>query len=137
MEEKIKEINRKEDKLIKNRIMKFGDDDEFKNNPNLKFNSYILKYDKYPGKVAEIFYSFSKNKIYIISIENIILNIFETFDSSNITKILSLQKHKRKIKVVRYSKDPTKDSEYLLSADSNMIFIWDINNNFDNKYKID
>lgn len=137
MEEKIKEINRKEDKLIKNRIMKFGDDDEFKNNPNLKFNSYILKYDKYPGKVAEIFYSFSKNKIYIISIENIILNIYETFDSSNITKILSLQKHKRKIEVVRYAKEPTKDSEYLLSADTNMIFIWDINNNFDNKYKID
>ena len=29
---------------------------EFKINPNLRFNSHILKYDQSPGKVAEIYF---------------------------------------------------------------------------------
>ena len=42
---------------------KSNDLSEFKNNPNIKFNSYILKYDKCPGEVVEIFLSYSNNKI--------------------------------------------------------------------------
>lgn len=109
---------------------------EFKNNPNIKFNSYILKYDEFPGEVAEIFLSYSNNKIYIITNNNNILDIYETFDNLNIHKISSLKKHKEKIEVVKYFIDPKNHSQYLVSADLNKIYIWDIDNNFNKKYKI-
>ena len=110
---------------------------EFKTNPNIKFNSYILKYDKFPGEVAEIFLSYSNNKIYIITNNNNILDIYETFDNLNIHKILSLENHQEKIEVVKYFIDPKNHSQYLVSADLYIIFIWDIDNNFKNKYEID
>jgi hypothetical protein len=52
MEEKIKEINGEDDKLIKNRIIKFGDNDVI-NKSNLKFNSYILKYKMFYWKIQD------------------------------------------------------------------------------------
>ena len=139
MENKIEKSNKKEKELNMNGIIKndkFGNN-EFKNNPNLKFNSYILKYNKFPGEVAEIFNSYFNNKIYIITNNNNILDIYEAFDNSNIHKILSLRKHERKIEVVKYFIEPKKHSQYLVSADLSILFIWDIDNNFQNKYKID
>ena len=111
--------------------------DEFSNNPNLKFNSHILKYDKCPGEVAEIFLSHSNNKIYIIMNNNNILDIYEIFDDLNSHKILSLKAHEQKIEVVRYFIKPKINSQYIVSADLYKIFIWDIENNFEKKYEID
>ena len=132
MEKEIK----KENNLINIKYNKFVNK-EFKSNPNLKFNSYILEYKTSPGEIAEIFCSYWDGKIYIISKRNNILDIYETFDSSNIHKILSLNKHEKEIKVVRYFIDPKDHAEYLVSADNEEIFIWGINNNFNEKYKID
>ena len=121
---------------MEKKIKKSNKIGEFKNNPNIKFNSYLLKYDKFPGEVAEIFLSYSNNKIYIITNNNNILDIYETFDNLNIHKISSLKKHKEKIEVVKYFIDPKNHSQYLVSADLNKIYIWDIDNNFNKKYKI-
>ena len=132
--EDIKKEIKKESNLIK--INKYVNR-EFKSNPNLKFNSYILSYKKYPGEVVEIFCSYRDGKIYIIINRNNILDVYETVDSSDIHKILSLSKHEKDIKVVKYLIDPKDQAQYLVSADDKEIFIWDINNNFNDIYKID
>ena len=111
---------------------------EFKNNPNLRFNSHILKYNQCPGEVAEIFLSYSNNKIYIImNNNNNILDIYKILDDLNINKIFSLKNHEQTIKVVKYFIDLKNNSQYIVSADPYKIFIWDIDHNFEKKYEID
>ena len=54
--------------------------------------------------------------------------------------IRTLKGHKDKIRVIRYyhnKNNKINDEEYILSCDSNkLIIIWDINNNFEQKYSI-
>ena len=54
--------------------------------------------------------------------------------------IRTLKGHKDKIRVIRYyhnKNNKINDEEYILSCDSNkLIIIWDINNDFNQKYSI-
>ena len=56
------------------------------------------------------------------------------------TVIKTLKGHKNEIRVIRYyhnKNNKIKDEEYILSCDSDkLIIIWDINNNFNQKYSI-
>ena len=47
------------------------------------------------GRVCRIFLSYSNNKIYIITNNNNILDIYETLDNLNNHKILSLKSNKK------------------------------------------
>jgi len=120
---------------------------EYNNKMNNKFeidpNNLKYKYDitntndgNYgPNDIFEIFISYKDNKEYIISKNiNYNLDIFTLLDNQ---KIKSLNGHKNHIRTVRYFINNKDYNEYLISADDNkIVIIWDINNNYNIKYKI-
>ena len=69
-----------------------------------------------------------------------IIVTFRILPWSNHTVIKTLKGHKNKIRVIRYyhnKNNKINNEEYILSCDSDkLIIIWDINNNFNQKYYI-
>ena len=69
-----------------------------------------------------------------------IIVTFRILPWSNHTVIKTLKGHKNKIRVIRYyhnKNNKINNEEYILSCDSDkLIIIWDISNNFNQKYYI-
>ena len=110
----------------------------FKKVPNLKYKLEITDTNSKYGNndIFEVFTSYKNNKEYIASpnVNNDNMDIFSLFD---LKKVYSLQGHKMYIKTVRYFFDKKSLNDYLISADEyKIVIIWDINNNFNIKYKI-
>ena len=105
---------------------------EFKRNPNLKFLSLI----PFDGLIAEIFVSYYKNKLYIISTKS----VYRLLDDLNYTKIISFEEqegHIYGLKIIKYFLISEKNSEYLVTVYNSIILIYDIWEDFKRKYKID
>ena len=110
----------------------------FKKNPQLRFNLEITDTNSKYGNndIFEVFISYKDNKEYIASpnknTDN--MDIFSLLDQK---KVYSLQGHKTYIKAVRYFLNKETCNDYLISADEyKIVIIWDINNNYIIKYKI-
>ena len=111
---------------------------KFKKNPNLKYKLEITDINSKYGynDIFEVFISYRNNKEYIASPNKNTDNI-DLFSLLDFRKIYSLQGHKRYIKTVRYFLNKKTFNDYLISADENrIVIVWDINNNFIIKYKI-
>jgi hypothetical protein len=94
---------------------------EFKRNPNLKFLSLI----PFDGLIAEIFVSYYKNKLYIISTKS----VYRLLDDLNYTKIISFEEqegHIYGLKIIKYFLISEKNSEYLVTVYNSIILIYDI-----------
>ena len=104
---------------------------EFKRNPNLKFLSLIPINET----IAEIFVSYYKNKLYIISTKS----VYELLDDLNYTKIFSFEEQEGHIfglQIIKYFLISEKNSEYLITVYEEIILIYDIREDFKRKYKI-
>ena len=112
---------------------------EFKKDPkDLKFEDNIIITNTPSGwnDIFEIFISYKDNKEYLVSpnINNYKLDIYTLFLYK---KINSLSGHNNKIRTIRYFINDKDKNEYLISADDDkIVIIWDINNNFNIKQKI-
>jgi len=112
----------------------------FEKDPNnLKYILDITNTNDFFGgnDIFEVFKSYKDNKEYVISpnINNHNLDIFTLLDNK---KIKSLNGHKNEISTIRYFINNKDYNEYLISADKDyIIIIWDITNNYNNKYHID
>ena len=112
---------------------------KFKKNPKLKYKLEITDINSKYGNndIFEVFVSYKNNKEYVASpnVNNDNIDIISLSDSK---KTYSLQGHKNYIKTVRYFLNKNSLNDYLISADeSKIVIIWDINNNFIIKHKID
>ena len=114
---------------------------EFKRNPKyLKYKLDITYTNTNWGAndIFEVFLSYKDNTEYIIS-PNYINNNLDIYTLKKIKLKRSLKAHKNRITVIRYfiNNQNNNYKEYLISADYNkIIFIWDINNNYNILHKI-
>ena len=86
--------------------------------------------------IFEIFISHKDNKEYLISpnTNDFNLDIFSLIDNK---KIESLKGHINKIRTIRYFINNKNKNEYLISGDAGkIVIIWNINDNYNIKYKI-
>ena len=110
---------------------------DFKENPqNLKFKYDITNERADSGNLnnIELFIGLKDRKEYIVynRIINCNLHIMRIYDQKNIA---SLKGHEKRISVIRYYLKNLND--YILSCDKNrMAIVWDIQNNYNIKYKI-
>ena len=111
-----------------------------KKNPNLKFKKYLLTQKDYSNGFSDKFevFTYSKdNNQYIISpgVNTFLLYIIRVTDSY---LFKSLKGHNECISVINYHQnEKNKKEEYILSVDiKGILIIWDINDNFKIKYKI-
>ena len=109
-------------------------------NPNLKFKKYLLTQKDYSNGFSDKFevFTFSKdNNQYIISpgVNTFLLYIIRITDSQ---LFKSLKGHNECISVLNYHQnEKNKKEEYILSVDiKGILIIWNINENFKIKYKI-
>lgn len=109
-------------------------------NPNFKFKKYLIPLKEYPNGYSDKFELFiynKDNKEYLISpgIDTYLLYIIRILDNQ---LFRTLKGHEESISVLNYSKNKENNNdEYILSVDiKGILFIWDINNNFRIKYKI-
>lgn len=114
---------------------------KFIKNPNFKYKQTITRTSNSCGytELFEVYISHKDLKVYLAS-KNFDYNI-DIYDLLNNKKILSLKGHKYDIENVRYFINKKNYNEYLISADSfvfnNKVIVWDINDNYKIKYKID
>ena len=152
----IKELNKtkKEKKLISNKYNKYFKEKEelqkFKilnSNVNFEIDPNVLEYG---GNLAsdrinsgllyniDAYVGLEDKKGYLV---------YQNLDYNLIVKriydkqiIKTLEGHKNKIRVIRYYQNKNNkiiNEEYILSCDANkLIIIWDINNNFEQKYSL-
>ena len=109
-------------------------------NPNLKFKKYLLTQKDYSNGFSDKFevFTYSKdNNQYIISpgVNTFLLYIIKITDNQ---LFKSLKGHNECISVLNYHQnEKNKKEEYILSVDiKGILIIWDINDNFKIKYKI-
>ena len=125
---------------IKNIIYKNKINYEFIKDPkNLKFKSDITTTNTSAGwnDIFEIFISYKDNKEYLV-FSNSIIFYLDIFLLINNQKIESLKGHKNDIMIIRYFINNTNKNEYLISGDDDkLVIIWDINDNFNIKHKIE
>ena len=130
MKEEIKK-NRKEEKMNNENI-------EFKGNPeNLKLKENITNNHSITGALCQF-------DVYIGIKDNIEYIVYNNKNNYNIEImrikekriINTLKGHNTNVRVIRYYKKENKE-EYILSSDKNKLnIIWDIENNYNIKYKI-
>ena len=111
---------------------------KFKNNPNLKFKYIITENNDNLGMndIFEVYILNKDNKGYIASPNknNFYLDIYILLNNE---KLLSLKDHQNRITSVRYFINNKDNKEYLISSDENKIaIVWDINDNYTIKTKI-
>ena len=112
---------------------------KFHKKPNFKYK-HIITDNNYSGganDIFEVYISYKDNKEYIASpnFDNSNIDILRILDN---TKLLSLKGHKSNIRTIRYFINYKNYNEYLISADNDrIVIIWDINNYYNIKYKID
>ena len=111
---------------------------KFKNNPNLKFKYIITENNDNLGMndIFEVYILNKDNKGYIASPNknNFYLDIYILLNNE---KLLSLKDHQNRITSVRYFINNKDNKEYLISSDENKIaIVWDINDNYAIKTKI-
>ena len=112
---------------------------EVKSPQNLKFKQDIVTTNTKGGlnDIFEVYNSIKDNKQYLISPNknNFNLDIITLIDN----KIqISLKGHLKKVTNIRYFLNYYNSNEYLISGDEDRIVIlWDITNNYSEKYKID
>ena len=101
---------------------------KFEINPNLKYKSEILKTNTSFGcnNIFEIFFSYKKNQVYLIS-PNINSNNLDIISLADNKKITSLKGHEFPIISTRYFIND--DKEFLISSDDgNIVIVWDLSN---------
>ena len=112
---------------------------KFKNNPNLKFK-YIITENNDNFGMNDIFevYKLNKDKKGYIAFPNKNNFYLDIYNLLNNEKIFSLKEHQNRITSVRYFINNKDNSEYLISSDENkIVIVWDINENYNIKTKID
>ena len=109
-------------------------------NPNVRFNKYLLTQKDYSNGFSDKFEVFTYNKDneqYIISpgVNTYLIYIIKITDSQ---LFKTLKGHNECISVLNYHQnEKNKNEEYILSVDiKGILIIWDINNNFKIKHKI-
>ena len=109
-------------------------------NPNFKFEKYIDAKNEYSSGYNGFFdiFTYSKDKDqYIITpvLSSFLIYIIRITDNQ---LLRSLKGHTECLSCINYfQNDKNKNEEYILSVDiKGIIIIWDINNNFKIKYKI-
>ena len=131
------ENNKKKNELISEYINKINY--QFKGEPqNLKHKLDFDFQNKCEGynDLFEIFISYKDNKEYL-AIRNCSYNYIDLYTLLDNKKILSLKGHQYYITTLRYFINNKDNNEYLITADFNFkIFVWDITNNYNIKYKI-
>jgi len=111
---------------------------KFKKNPNLKFKYIITENNDNFGMndIFEVYILNKDNKGYIASPNknNFYLDIYILLNNE---KLLSLKDHQNRITSVRYFINNKDNNEYLISSDENkIVIVWDINDNYGIKKKI-
>ena len=109
---------------------------KFSKNPNLKYKTSICKDAGFCGynDIFEVFISHKDNKEYLVSRESKILVIYLLLKNK---KISSLAGHIGSIYIIKYFINNKNKNEYLISGDSfGFLIIWDITNNYNQKYII-
>ena len=99
-------------------------------NPNFKFKSDLTNrnYTNGINDIFEIFISYKNKKEYlVISDKNYNLEIIKLL---NLKVIISLKGHLNIITMIRYFINNKNNNEYLISADNQIIIVWDITNNY-------
>ena len=108
----------------------------FKNNPNLKYRCDIVGDSSANFQIFEVFISYKDHKEYLASpnINNFNIDIYTLFDNK---KILSLVGHENEINSIKYFINNKYHKEYLVSVEEKeIIIVWDITHNYNLKYKI-
>ena len=110
----------------------------FKKNPNLKYKMDIVNNNSIYGNnhKFEIFISYKDNTEYLVSSnEKYHLEIIQLLNNK---KVHTLKGHSIYIMTIRYFINNNDNNEYLISADKfNLVYLWDVTNNYKIKYKID
>ena len=109
-------------------------------NPNLKFKKFLLTQKDYSNGFSDKFevFTYSKdNNQYIISpgVNTYLIYIIKITDSQ---LFKSLKGHNECLSVINYHQNKNdKSEEFILSVDiKGILIIWDVNDNFNLKYKI-
>jgi WD40 repeat protein len=129
---------------INNELKKSNDfvnkiEHKFKNNPNFKFK-YIITENNDNFGMNDIFevYKLNKDNMGYIASPNKNNFYLDIYNLLNNEKILSLKEHQNRITSIRYFINNKDNSEYLISSDENkIVIVWDINDNYGMKTKID
>ena len=133
-EKKIEEEKKKQEELSKNKI-----NIPFKENPNdLKYIEDITNNNSCGGCLYNfaLFNGIKDNIEYIVYNNKSNYNI-EIMRINDKIIINSLKGHNNKTTVIRYYINDNKE-EYILSCDCNkLVIVWDIQNNYNKKYKIE
>ena len=110
----------------------------FNKNPNLKYKMDIVNNNYISGNndKFEIFLSYKDNKEYlVISNDKFDLEIIQLLNNQ---KVHTLKGHSIYVLTIRYFINNNDNNEYLISADKfNLVYLWDVTNNYKIKYKID
>ena len=130
--------------IVKNKVNKLElenkNNKEFIEDPKqLKFKENMTNTNSTSGwnDIFEIFTSYKDNNEYLISPNSITYNL-DIFNLMNNEKIESISGHKNNITTIKYFINYKNKNEYFISADtSGIVIIWDINNNYNIKTKID
>lgn len=110
-----------------------------KKEPNFKFFSYLINdVNSYLYSINnfEVYTSLADNTEYLaytIKNNHVVIEIMKILDDKNARSLIG---HNDKIVMIKYFDNNNKE-EYLMSCDiTNLLIIWDIQNDYDNKYWI-
>ena len=110
---------------------------EYEENPDkIKMKEYLTKNHSYSGWLSqfEVYKGIKDKEVYLVYNNKDNYNI-EVMRIKDKVIINSLKGHNNKVIVIRYFKKENKE-EYIISCDCNKIMIvWDIENNYNKKYK--
>ena len=140
---KLNDKNNKNDKIKLEKKIRLNEymkkiNYNFKKNPNFKYKLDITTTNDSYGlnDIFEVFISFKDIKEYIASpnYKNYNIDIYRLLDNKKITQLYG---HNENISTIRYFINNKDYKEYLISADwKSIVIIWDITDNYKNKYII-